>query len=77
MAGLDWLGKTLLIGGLTIALVGGLLLLLARSPGLERLPGTIRIERPGFSCVIPLLTSIVLSILLTIVLNIVVRLLGR
>ncbi len=60
-----------------MAALGGLLWLLARIPGLERFPGTIRIERPGFTCVFPLLASILLSVLLTIVLNIVVRLLNR
>lgn len=77
MEGLEWAGRMLLIGGLTMTAIGGLLLLLARIPGLDELPGTIRIERPGFSCVFPLLASIVLSILLTIILNVVARLLNR
>jgi hypothetical protein len=38
-------------------------------------PGTLRIERPGFTCVVPILGSIILSLLLTIILNIIVRLL--
>jgi hypothetical protein len=74
MAGLELAGKMLVAGGLTMAIVGGLLWLLARLPGLERLPGTVRIERPGFTFVVPVLASIVLSVLLTVILNIVVRL---
>lgn len=77
MEGLEWAGKLLVLGGIVMAAIGGLLWLLARLPGLGQLPGTIRIERPGFTCIVPLLASIVLSILLTVVLNIVVRLLNR
>ncbi|MGD1995398.1 MAG: DUF2905 domain-containing protein [Anaerolineae bacterium] len=77
MEGLEFLGKMLVFGGLTMTAVGGLLWLLARLPGLEHLPGTIRIERPGFTCVVPLLASILLSILLTVVLNVIVRLIQR
>lgn len=75
MEGLELAGKMLVFGGLTMTVAGGLLWLLARVPGLDRLPGTIRIERPGFSCVVPILASIVLSVLLTVVLNLVVQLL--
>ncbi len=77
MEGLEWAGKLLILGGITMVVVGGLLWLLARLPGLGEFPGTIRIERPGFTCVVPVLASILLSILLTVVLNIVVRLLNR
>ncbi len=77
MQGLESLGKILVAGGLTLAVVGGLLWLVARIPGLERLPGTLRVERPGFTCVVPILASIILSIVLTIVLNVVARLLNR
>ncbi|MGD1993200.1 MAG: DUF2905 domain-containing protein [Anaerolineae bacterium] len=77
MEGLEWLARMLVVGGLTMAAVGGVLLLLARIPGLDQLPGTIRIERPGFSCVFPLLASIVLSVLLTVILNVIARLLSK
>ncbi len=75
MEGFEWAGKMLIFGGLTMIVVGGLIWLLARFPGLGQFPGTIRIERPGFTCVVPILASILLSLILTIVLNIVVRLL--
>jgi hypothetical protein len=42
-----------------------------------RLPGDIHIERDGFSCFIPLATSIILSLLLTLALNILLRFLNR
>lgn len=77
MEGLEWAGKMLVFAGLAMAILGGLLWLLARLPGLGNLPGTLRIERPGFTCVVPILASIVLSIVLTVVLNIIVRFLNR
>ncbi|MDW8069203.1 MAG: DUF2905 domain-containing protein [Anaerolineae bacterium] len=75
MNGWEWMGKLMVFFGLGIAAIGGLIWLMARWPGVGELPGTLRIERPGFTCVIPILGSILLSILLTIVLNIVARLL--
>ena len=82
---MDWgqTGKLLIVLGAGLLLMGGLLVLLSylaqdgRLSWLGHLPGDIRIERKGFSCVAPLATSLVLSILLTIVLNIVIRLLRR
>jgi hypothetical protein len=60
--------------GIGIALVGALLWVASRFfPNLGELPGTIRIQGSGFTCLIPLLGSILLSVLLTIVLNLLAR----
>jgi hypothetical protein len=75
MGDLGQAGKTLLIVGSVLALVGGLLWLLSRLGVVGRLPGDIHIDRPGFSCVIPIASSILLSIVLTVLLNVVLRLL--
>lgn len=75
MEGMEAAGKFLILGGVVMVVVGGLVWLLARIPGLDRMPGTVRIERPGFTCVFPLLASVILSILLTVVLNLIIRLL--
>lgn len=77
MTGLEPVGKLLMVVGGVLVLLGGLVWLLAKVPFLGRLPGDIRIERPGFTCLIPLASSIILSLLLTILLNIIVRLLNR
>ena len=77
MEGLAWLGKLLVFGGLTMAAIGVLLWLAGRLPWLEHLPGTLRIERPGFTCVIPILASIILSVVLTVILNVIARFLNR
>lgn len=78
MPGFETLGRWLLIGGLTLAILGGLIWLVGRLfPNLNQIPGTIRVQSGAFTCVIPLLASLVLSILLTIVLNILVRIIRR
>lgn len=71
------IGKLLLIVGGTLVLLGGLLWLISKVPFLGRLPGDVRIEKPGFTCLIPLASSIILSIVLTVVLNIILRLINR
>jgi hypothetical protein len=74
---LETIGKLLLLVGGGLILLGGLLWLLSKLPFLGHLPGDIRIEKPGFTCLIPLATSLLLSIVLTIVGNIIIRLLNR
>jgi hypothetical protein len=74
------IGRLLLIGGIVLAVLGGLLMLLARFPIFSRLgnlPGDIRIEGQGFSCFIPIISMILLSVVLTVVINIVLRLINR
>lgn len=77
MGGLETIGKSLVVIGAGLVLLGGLVWLLSKVPFLGRLPGDIRIERPGVTCLIPLASSIVISILLTILLNIIVRIINR
>jgi hypothetical protein len=75
---LETTGRWLVMLGLSLAMVGGLVWLVGRFwPGLADLPGTIRIQTGGFTCLIPLLGSIVLSVVLTVVLNLILRLLRR
>lgn len=77
MNGLGMAGKLLMIAGLALALLGGALWLFSKVDFFGHLPGDIRIERSGATCLIPLASSVILSILLTILLNIIVRLLDR
>jgi hypothetical protein len=67
------LGKLLVIAGIALALVGGLLWLAPQIPWLGRLPGDLRIERPGVRLYLPIATSLALSVLLTLILNCVAR----
>lgn len=72
------LGRILIAIGILIVVTGGLLLLLGRSPfNIGSLPGDVRIEGQGFSCLFPITSMILLSIILTVILNIVIRLINR
>jgi hypothetical protein len=64
------LGKVLVVAGAAIALVGVLLLLGERFPGLRigRLPGDVAVARDRFRLYLPIGTSILISILLTLLL---------
>lgn len=74
---LESIGKMVALLGIALACTGGLIWLAAKIPGLENLPGTIKLKGSGFTCLIPVLVSIVLSLVLTFVLNVIVRLINR
>jgi len=67
--GLSDIGRMLLFAGLGIALLGGLLMLGGKIPGLGRLPGDIVYRKGNFTFYFPLVTSILLSLLLTLILS--------
>lgn len=74
------IGRVVLLIGVALAIFGGLLMLLGQIPFLRQLgnlPGDIRVEGQGFTCLFPIVTMIVLSILATIILNIIIRLINR
>jgi hypothetical protein len=77
MSGFETMGKLMMALGAGLVAVGALVWLLSKIPFLGRLPGDIVVERPGFTCLVPLVSSIVLSVVLTVVLNIVIRILKR
>jgi len=70
VAGLDDLGKALIAFGGIAIIVGLIMLGLGRlvGGGGRLLPGDIVIQRPGFTFVFPLVTSIVVSAILTLIL---------
>ena len=74
MEGFESLGKVLVSVGVVLIVLGAILWLLGRFVNLESLPGTLRIQGSGFTCIVPVLASIVGSVVLTILLNLVVRL---
>jgi hypothetical protein len=62
------LGRTLLVVGGVMFVVGLLLTFGARIPGLGRLPGDIVYRKGNFTFYFPLVTSLLLSLLLTAIL---------
>jgi hypothetical protein len=71
---MDQLGRTLIITGGLIVLVGVLLAFGPRLPfRIGRLPLDFHFERDNFSFYFPLGTSIVISVILTIVLRLLMK----
>jgi len=67
------LGRSLIVVGGIIALVGVVLLVAPRMPWLGNLPGDIVVRRDNFTFHFPIVTSIVVSIVLTLLLNLFFR----
>jgi hypothetical protein len=71
----EQLGKTLVGIGLSIALMGMLVLLASKVSWLRfgRLPGDIDIQRGGFSLFFPITTMLILSAVLSLILFLIGR----
>lgn len=72
---MEGLGRTLIVMGGLLLLVGVLLVLGGRIPWLGKLPGDIHIQRDNFSFHFPLVTCLILSVILTVLLNAILYLL--
>lgn len=71
-------GRILVIIGLTITLVGGIILIAARFfPWLGSLPGDFNFEARNVKIYFPLATMLLISLLATILLNIFIRIFRR
>jgi hypothetical protein len=68
MTGLGGFGRTLLLLGAVLVVLGVVFLLADRFPGsrIGRLPGDISVERGNFRFYFPLATSIIASIVLSL-----------
>jgi hypothetical protein len=60
------LGRTLIVVGVVLAALGVLLYASPSLPWLGRLPGDIRIERPGFRLYVPITSCLVVSAVLSV-----------
>lgn len=65
--GIQYIGKVLIIAGITAVAIGGLFMLAGKVPWIGRLPGDIIIQKRNFTFYFPLATSVLLSLLLTLV----------
>ena len=66
---LEQIGKIILVSAGALAIIGIILWLGGRYLGLGRLPGDLRVERPGFAFYFPIVTCILVSIILTALLR--------
>ena len=66
----DSWGKTLVVLGLILAIIGGGLMLLPKIPWIGKLPGDIFIKGEKVTFYFPITTCIIISLLLTLLLSI-------
>lgn len=71
---MDAIGKTLLLLGGGLLILGLLFILLGKLPGAGRLPGDILIHKGSFTLYAPLVTMLLISLGLTILINVILRL---
>ena len=64
------LGKTLIVIGTFLVIIGFVLVFTPKIPWIGRLPGDILIKRDNFVFYFPLATSVIISIILTILFSI-------
>jgi len=60
------IGRALIVAGATLVVLGMILTLAGRLPGVGRLPGDILIRRERFTFYFPLATSLLVSLVLTL-----------
>jgi hypothetical protein len=68
------IGRLLMITGGGLFVLGLVLFLVGRIPGIGQLPGDITVQRDNFTLYAPFGTMIILSLILTVVLNVIARL---
>lgn len=66
-------GRFLFWLGVSFVAIGALLQIAPNVPWLGKLPGDIRIQRPGFTFVFPLTTCLLISVVLTLLANLLAR----
>lgn len=69
MSDFSSLGRILVVVGVLVAVLGIVLSLVGRIPGLGRLPGDIVIQRGNFTFYAPLATMFLLSVVLSLLLR--------
>jgi hypothetical protein len=73
MDSLEPLGRTLVVVGVFITVLGAIMLLTPRVPWLGRLPGDIVIHRDDLTIYLPITTMLLVSVLLSVVLSVIGR----
>jgi hypothetical protein len=73
MLAIESIGKSLILFGIILIVIGAVLVLFGKVPWFGRLPGDIIIKKEGFTFYFPVATMILLSIALTILFNIIGR----
>ena len=67
------IGRWIIVLGIILVIVGALVMLAGKLPGIGKLPGDIVWKRGDFTLFAPLGTMLLVSALLTIILNVIAR----
>ena len=77
MSGFEGIGRTIVIVGIILVVMGLILSFGVRIPFLGKLPGDILIKKDGFSFYFPVVTLLLLSVVLTLIINSILRFIGK
>jgi len=77
MSSFDLLGKTLILAGVFIVVLGLLLIFWNKIPFLGKLPGDVFFQRGNLQFFFPIVTCLIISAVLTVVINLIIGLLGK
>jgi hypothetical protein len=73
MGGFEPIGRSLVVIGVFITILGAIMLVTPRLPWLGRLPGDIVIRTENATVYIPITTMLIVSVVLSVVLNVIGR----
>ena len=71
------LSRYFIIIGTSIFFLGILLRVIDKIDWIKNIPGTLRFDLGGVTCIVPILASIILSLVMTIFFNVIGRLFNR
>jgi len=74
MAGMDVIGRSFVLLGIVLVVVGFVLSTAPSVPWLGKLPGDLRFDWSGFRVYLPLTTSLLLSVVLSLLLQLLSKL---
>jgi hypothetical protein len=67
------IGRWIVIFGIVLVIVGALVMVAGKLPGIGKLPGDMVWKRGDFTLYAPIGTMVVVSVVLTLILNVVAR----
>lgn len=70
---IESIGKTLIIFGIVLIVVGALFFVMGRIPWFGRLPGDIIVKNDNMTFYFPITTMLIVSVIVTILFNIIGR----
>jgi len=73
MLAIESIGKSLILFGIVLIVIGSLFVVFGKIPWFGRLPGDVIIKGDNYTFYFPIVTMILLSILLTVLLNMIGR----